>query len=104
MQYRAIVYLPAGGDQLALPRPVKTQRVYLLIQNNMLAGNITVNFDNQANALNGIQMPPGASWFMDNACPQNDIHIFAPGFGTVNLAFMEIDITDFQPILRTLHK
>jgi len=105
MQYKQITYLALGPfDQLVLLRPVRAQRVFMLIQNNFAAGNILINFDNPASALNGIPINPGGNFLCDNAVPQNDIHVFGPGAGTINISYMEVDITDSEKILRTMHR
>jgi len=101
LQLRPITYL-VTGDQLVLSRPIRAQRVLLIIQNSLATGNIVVNFDNPASGINGIFLAPQGSLIFDNIVPQNDVHIYCFALTTLVIAYMEIDITDSEHILREL--
>lgn len=90
MSVKPIVYA-AAGDSLVLERPRNT-RIFAVIQNNLAAGNISVNFDAVASATNGILIAPGGNLLFDNAVPQNDIHVFASGAGFIIVGFINIDM------------
>lgn len=92
----------AAGDLLALARPARFQRVWLLIVNDLAASVIRVNFDNPASANVGIAIQPGANIFMDSGVPQNDIHIFSPIAGAITVAHMLLDVTNPSRILQNL--
>lgn len=101
LQVRPVTYIVAG-DQLVLPRPVRAQRVLLIVQNSLASGNIIVNFDNPASGINGIFIAAQGSIIFDNVVPQNDIHIYSSALTTLVIAYMEVDITDSEHILREL--
>ncbi len=90
-----IVYGAAGGDVLALPRASLT-RTWLLIINDTVLGTIRVNFDSPASASVGIPVPQSGNLFWDVVVPQNNIHIFAPGAGNVQIAFINSNIQQAQ--------
>lgn len=91
----SIVRFGAAGDILALPRP-KGQRVYLIIYNRVPASTITVNFDQVADAVNGIDVANGGNYEFLAAVPQNDLHIFSPAAGNVIIGFINRSIAIAQ--------
>lgn len=86
------VVFAAAGALLALPRPTHGRRVLLVI-NNLIAGFvINVGFDAPPPVNGGIGIAsavgqPG-TLFMDIVVPQNDIWIFSPAAGTVQVVYM----------------
>ena len=90
-QLQLVVYA-AAGNQLVLPRPSSGQRVLLIIVNDIAGFNIRVNFDTPANVTVGLPIPPGGNLFFDNVIAQNDIHVFAPVAGNIQVAFMNLDV------------
>ena len=89
-----LVVFPAAGATLVLPRPSQFQRVLLIIVNDIAGFNIRVNFDTPANVTVGLPIPPGGNLFMDNVVVQNDVWVFAPVAGNVQVAFMNVDVTN----------
>ena len=89
-----------AGDQLVLPRPAHAQRALLIIINDFAAGIVRINFDNAASATVGIPLAVGANAFFDSFVPQNDIHIFGPGAGAVQVIYANLDITNSAEFLR----
>ena len=88
-----------AGDQLVLQRPTKGQRVFLLIVNDLAAGVIRVNWDSPASATVGIPIGVGGNLFMDETVFQNDVHVFAPGAGNIQIAHAITDTTNPAKIL-----
>ena len=86
-----LVTLAANVDLLALSRPKNTR--ILLIVYNSAAANLFIAFDQAANA-GSLPIPPGGNLFLDNAVPQNDIHLFyAAGATTVPIYYINTDIS-----------
>jgi len=87
------VVFAAIGCILVLPRPSGI-RTYLLIENLLAAPNqIRVNFDNPASANSGIGIDSSGSWLFDSVVPQNNVYIFAPAAGSVQIAWINVNIT-----------
>lgn len=87
----------AAGSQLVLPRPPTGKRVLLIIVNTIAGFTINVNFDAPAAALIGIPFVTNGGLFMDRVVVQNDIHIFAPAAGVIQVAYMIAD--ERRPVL-----
>lgn len=90
------VVFAGAGNLLVIARPPQFQRVLLIIVNDIAGFNVRVNFDSAANVTTGFPIPPGGNIFFDNVVPQNDIHVFSPVAGNIQVAFMNIDITNAQ--------
>jgi len=99
VQYLAFTFAVAG-NQLVLARPVKAQRVLLVIANDLAAGTMRVNFDAPAAAAIGIPIVAGGNLFLDVAVPQNDIYIFSPGGGVASVMYLNVDITNPTNVLQ----
>ena len=89
-----LIVFPGAGSQLVLPRPSQYQRTLLIITNDIAGVNIRVNFDTPASVTVGLPIPPGGNLFMDNVVAQNDVWVFAPAAGNVQVAWMNIDVTN----------
>lgn len=89
-----------AGVALVLPRPLKSQRILLVIVNDLAAGTMRVGFDNPSAAGIGIPIVAGGNLFMDVKVPQNDIYIFSPGGGIASVLFINSDITNPTRVLR----
>jgi hypothetical protein len=98
-QVLTLIYA-AAGDVLAIPRPATNQRVLLIIVNQLAAGNIMINYDNPGSAASGIPIAAGGNIFYDTVVPQNDVHIWASAAGTVQVSYMNLDITNVNRIQR----
>ena len=86
----------AAGSMLVLPRPPQHQRTLLIIVNDIAGFNIRVNFDSPANVATGWPIPPGGTLFLDTSVPQNDINVFAPVAGVIQVAYINLDIHNLQ--------
>lgn len=91
---------PGGVDVLALIRPVKSIRSFLLIANELAATIIHVNYDNPAGAAVGTPIGPGGNLFLDAAVPQNDVHIFSPVAGNIQISYINIDPTNATKVVQ----
>lgn len=76
----------AAGSQLVLPKS-NNQRIFLHLQNTLVAGTILYSFDQPASATFGIQLPVGQSLFCDSFVPQNDLYVFCPFAGQLMLSY-----------------
>jgi len=82
------IVFAAPGDFLALPRPPSGVRTLLVIENTIAGFVITFNYDAPAAVGTGIQIAAGGNVFFDKVVPQNDIHIFSPVAGVVQIMWM----------------
>lgn len=82
------VVFAAAGALLALPRPSHGIRKLLIIENNIAGFVITVGFDNPPPVGGGLAIAAAGNLLLDNAVPQNDIWIFSPAAGTVQIVYM----------------
>ena len=91
-QLSLVVFGGGGVNILVCARPSQFQRTLLIIVNDIAGFNVRVNFDAPANVVLGFPVPPGGNIFFDNVVPQNDIHVFSPVAGNIQVAFMNIDV------------
>lgn len=82
------IIFSAAGALLALRRPTAGIRKLLIINNTIAGFAITVGYDGAPNVGNGLQIAAGGNLFFDVVVPQNDIWIFSPAAGTVQLIYM----------------
>ena len=94
-QLQAITFA-AAGSLLVLARPPQHQRTLLIIVNDIAGFNIRMNFDSAANVTTGLPIPPGGNVFFDTCVPQNDINVFAPVAGVIQIAYLNLDIHNLQ--------
>lgn len=88
----------ANASVLVLQRPVRSQRVNLIIVNDTI-GTIRFNLDAPATATIGIPILPGGNAFFDVFVPQNDIYIFWPNIGNVQVMYANANITSPSAVL-----
>lgn len=85
--YTVPVIFGAAGALLALPRPSSGIRKLLIINNTIAGFAITIGFDTAPTVASGLQIATGGNLFFDIVVPQNDIWIFAPAAGTVQVIY-----------------
>jgi hypothetical protein len=68
-------FLFNNNNQLILPRPTSL-RIFLLLQNNSLTGNILYNFGAVASAQAGISIVPGGNLLLDKYVDQGDLNVY----------------------------
>lgn len=93
------VVFAAPGNLFVLQRPVRAQRVLLIVVNDLAAAVIRVNFDNPATVGIGVAIGPGGNLFFDAVVPQNDINIFSPAAGQIHVAWLNVDATNPSRVL-----
>lgn len=94
---------PAAMDELAILRPTKSVRTFLLVVNSLVIPNIiTVNFDAPATPTSGIQIPAGGNLFMDYFVPQQDVHVYSPIAGVVQCFYCNVNVADYSRLLTAL--
>ena len=90
--YGEAVNLPivfaAAGALLALRRPTSGIRSLLIIANSIAGFAITVGYDTAPTVGSGLPIAAGGNLFLDQKVPQNDIWIFSPAAGTVQITYM----------------
>lgn len=90
----------ANASVLVLQRPVRAQRVNLIIVNDTI-GTIRFNLDAPATAAIGIPILPGGNAFFDFFVPQNDIYIFWPNTGNVQVMYANTNVTSPTSIVQS---
>lgn len=85
------VTFAALGEQIALARPNMTRVLLTIVSMFAAAGqNIFYAFDRTADNVSCIPIPPGGNRIYERAVPQGELHIWAPGAGTVIIEFMNV--------------
>jgi len=82
------VVFAAAGALLALRRPTSGIRSLLIIANSIAGFAITVGYDTAPNIGSGLPIASGGNLFLDQKVPQNDIWLFSPAAGTVQITYM----------------
>lgn len=83
----------AAGDMLVLARaPAGLTRIYLLIVNTLAANPVQVAFGQAAALLSGIPIPAAGNY--EPLKPQqNDVHVFSPVAGTIQIVHTLVDLS-----------
>ena len=85
------VTFTGAGSLLVSARPPSGRRVLLIVQNTIAGFTIRINLDTPASAVFGIELLTDGVLFQDAVVFQNDIHVFAPAAGIVQVCTMNVD-------------
>lgn len=82
------VIFAGAGALLALRRPTSGIRTLLIIANSIAGFAINIGYDTIPTVASGLPIAAGGNLFLDQKVPQNDIWIFSPAAGTVQITYM----------------
>lgn len=90
-------------NELAILRPTKAVRTFLLVVNSFAVPNIIrVNFDAPASPTLGMPIPAGGNLFMDYFVPQQDVHVYSLIAGTIMCFYCHVNVADARRVFDAL--